>query len=129
MYPASFDNQNILSVAATQGLSLRLAYFSNFGALTVDLAAPGHNIESSFNPLYNTQPRRFYRKLSGTSMAAPHVTGAVALLYSAFPKLSWQQVIDVLLSTTIDSKYLKGKVMTGGSLDIEAALKKASKLF
>ncbi len=76
-YPASYDLDNIISVAATDNRDV-LAGFSNFGGSTVDIGAPGVNIASSYwDP---TTPTDDYWWVSGTSMAAPHVAGVVALL-------------------------------------------------
>lgn len=73
-YPASYNLQNIISVAATD-FNDNYASFSNFGN-SVDIAAPGVNIASTYK-------NNGYVWMSGTSMAAPHVTGAAALALSA----------------------------------------------
>ncbi|HZE11504.1 MAG TPA: S8 family serine peptidase, partial [Burkholderiales bacterium] len=89
-YPCSFDLPNILCVAATRDLN-DLAFFSNFGSSTVHLAAPGMNILS-------TTPGNTYTTLSGTSMASPHVAGAVALVKSQDPARDWRTIKNLILA-------------------------------
>src|SRR5262249_49577468 len=91
MYPASFDSPNIISVAATDHND-RYAPFTNWGASSVDLAAPGELV-------WSTVPGNGYTWESGTSQATPHVTGAAALVWSAFPDLTAQEVKARLLSS------------------------------
>ena len=91
-YPASYDLPNIISVASTDDND-KLSYFSNYGANTVDLAAPGEGI-------YSTTPGGNYDTYSGTSMASPHVTGAAALIMAKDPSLTAPQVKDTLLEKT-----------------------------
>lgn len=70
-YPAAFNSPNILSVTAINNRGEH-AYFSNYGTVNTDIAAPGVAI-------YSTTPENSYGYLDGTSMAAPHVTGVAAL--------------------------------------------------
>ncbi|MBI4664613.1 MAG: S8 family serine peptidase [Verrucomicrobia bacterium] len=115
-YPAAFNLDNIVSVAATTRTDA-LASFSNFGATTVDLAAPGAPIYSTFNTSDSA-----YTYISGTSMSAPHVTGAMALLMAQHPAESYRQIIDRVLATTDPLPSLAGKCVTGGRLNLERAL-------
>lgn len=114
-YPAAYPLPNIIAVAATDSNDL-LADFSNYGASSVDLAAPGVDI-------YSTLPDQDYGLNSGTSMAAPHVTGAVALLKSYAPGLSTAQIKSVLMRASDKQASLRGKVGSGGRLNVYQALK------
>jgi subtilisin family serine protease len=113
-YPASHPGTSVISVAATDR-SNRLATFSNYGATSVDLAAPGAAILS-------TTPNNSYASYSGTSMATPHVTGTVALLAAANPQATAAQIRTAILSSTTPVAGLAGKVATGGLLNAAAAL-------
>jgi len=115
-YPASFDSDNIISVAATDEQD-KLTYFSNFGKKTVHLAAPGSKI-------YSTIPNNKYRTASGTSMACPHVAGAAALVWSYHPKWTYKKVKEVLLSSVDELPSLKDKTVTGGRLNVFKAINK-----
>jgi subtilisin family serine protease/outer membrane protein assembly factor BamB len=115
-YPGSYDLDNIVTVAATTR-SDTLAPFSNYGSGIVDLAAPGEEILSTYNGSDVS-----YRTLNGTSMAAPHVTGAVALLRTRFPNDTARQVINRLLRSVTPLPALSGKVQTGGRLNLANAL-------
>jgi subtilisin family serine protease/subtilisin-like proprotein convertase family protein len=113
-FPSSFKLNNMVSVAATDDQG-RLASFSNYGAGTVALAAPGLNILS-------TLPNGQYGYLSGTSMAAPFVSGALALVWGEHPGWTYRQVIDQVLKTVRPLASLDGKTITGGQLDLGAAV-------
>ena len=108
-YPASYNLPNIVSVAATDSAD-KLAYFSNYGKKSVDLAAPGVYITS-------TIPGNNYAAYSGTSMATPHVSGAAALLVSKKPAATTEQIKAALLSGVDRISSLNGKMVTGGRLN------------
>jgi serine protease len=112
-YPANYAGDNVVSVAATDRYD-QLAYFSNYGRTTVDIAAPGQSI-------FSTLPNGRYGTYSGTSMATPHVAGALALVWDAHPDWTYRQVIEALLNTADRVPSLSGKVATG-RLDLGAAI-------
>jgi subtilisin family serine protease len=113
-YPSNFNNPNIVSVAATDDRDI-LASFSNFGATTVDLAAPGVNILS-------TLPGNRYGSYSGTSMATPHVTGVAALIKSNSSSLDDAQIKDKILRMVDKKGNLQGTSVTGGRLNAPGAV-------
>ncbi len=113
-FPPSFKLDNMVIVAATDRNN-QLASFSNYGAGTVQLAAPGVNTLS-------TTPNGQYQYYTGTSMATPHVTGVLALLKSLHPDWTYRQLINRVLQTVEPIAGLKGKLGTGGLLDATAAL-------
>src|SRR5262249_42405626 len=108
-YPSSFDLPNVISVAATDNNDQR-AWFSNYGAQSVDLGAPGVGI-------YSTWPGAAYQVLDGTSMATPHVSGTAALIDAAFPSATAVGTKALLLRTVDPVTSLSGKTTTGGRLD------------
>ena len=114
--PASYsvDYPNLISVAATD-INGNLAGWSDYGVASVQFAAPGVNVYG----LYNSGS---YGTDSGTSMAAPLVTGTVALVEAAHPTWSMSQVIDAVLDTTTPDPHLVGKVTTGGIVNAAAAV-------
>jgi len=113
-YPSSYEVTNVISVAATDR-SDELAGFSNFGQTSVDLAAPGVEI-------YSTLPGDKYGNSSGTSMASPHVAGALALLKAAEPTIGGSALKSRLLSSVDSVDSLNGKVQTGGRLNVRKLL-------
>lgn len=117
-YPASYPNANVIAVAAIDK-SGKLASWSNFGSISVDLGAPGVSIWSS---VPNKKSQSSYGSYSGTSMATPHVTGAAALYAAAHPGTTAAAIKGVILSTTVPTGSLGGKTATGGRLNISAAL-------
>ena len=100
----------VIAVASLTA-SGRLSSFSNFGATTVDLAAPGSSI-------YSTLPGGTYGSYSGTSMATPHVTGAAALYAALHPTASAAQIQQALLASAAPTTSLTSVTASGGRLDI-----------
>ncbi|WP_373840010.1 S8 family serine peptidase [Methanospirillum sp.] len=113
-YPAAFTSSNILSVAATD-YNDKLASFSNYGASSVDLAAPGVSI-------YSTAKSGSYQYLSGTSMATPHVSGVAALLKTQNPSMSASQIRNRIFNSVDAVSALAGRVASGGRLNAVKAL-------
>src|SRR5262249_41444912 len=118
MYPAAFDLPNVISVAATDRND-EYAWFTNYGATSIDLAAPGVDILS-------TLPGNSSGVGSGTSMATPPVSGAAALVWSRFPSLTPLQVKDRLLSSVDDISGIPAnstrRTLTNGRLNAQGAL-------
>jgi subtilisin family serine protease len=108
-YPSSYNSPYIIAVAATDHND-NLASFSNYGATTVDIAAPGVNILS-------TLPGNSYGLLSGTSMATPHVSGVVALAMGRYPGVPNLQIKTLLLNAADVKASLNGKVLTNGRMN------------
>jgi cysteine-rich repeat protein len=109
-YPASFEDANVLSVAAT-GSNDGKPGWSNYGATTVDLGAPGRGI-------LNTTPGGGYGNNSGTSMATPHAAGAATLLWSHDPSRTFEEVKAAILGAVDPVSSMDGRTVTGGRLNI-----------
>jgi subtilisin family serine protease len=119
-YPSSYALPNIISVAATDNLD-QLAGFSNYGATSVDIGAPGVDVASTYwDP---TTAEDDYWWNSGTSMAAPHVTGVVALLKEQNADLSPAQLVDRVLRSARPVAALVGLTVTGGVLNADNAVR------
>jgi len=104
-YPGSFHLPNMLTVAAVDS-SGALASFSNYGPNSVDLAAPGVGILSTYPGGYAT--------MSGTSMATPFVTGVVSLAAALYPNDTAQQLVSLVKANVAPLASLQGKTVTGG---------------
>ena len=111
-YPSNYDSPNVIAVAAITSTG-SLSSFSNFGATTVDLGAPGQGI-------WSTTAFNIYESYSGTSMATPHVTGAAALYKAKYPGATAAQIKDAILSAaqSTPTASLAGKTLTGGRLNV-----------
>jgi serine protease len=118
-YPACYDIPNVMSVANTTNTD-GLNTGSNYGLTSVDLAAPGTNILSTYKG--NTA----YTTMTGTSMAGPCVAGAAALLLSVNNTLTFQQLKDYLVNNVDLIPALSGKCVSGGRLNIYKALSQVS---
>ncbi|GAB4024385.1 MAG: hypothetical protein Fur0010_27680 [Bdellovibrio sp.] len=113
-YPANYKVDNIISVGAMDGAGKK-ASFSNYGKKTVHVFAPGKNIIS-------TVKNGGYQKMSGTSMACPHVSGIVGLLLSQEPNLSPKEVRDRVMSSAVRTSNLD-KYTASGRADAYMLLK------
>jgi thermitase len=124
-YPASYDHDIIVSVAALNAQN-QLGPFSNWGKTSVDLGAPGVKI-------FSTVPSQKYQDTvldflgmkvtwDGTSMATPHVAGALALYWSAHPEKSWREVKEALMQSVVPVADLGPKTVSGGKLNVEKLL-------
>lgn len=113
-YPAAYDLENIISVA-NLNYDGTLHSSSNYGSASVDIAAPGSYILS-------TTPEDGYSYMTGTSMAAPMVTAAAAMLYSHYADVTLADVKEVLLASAGPLDTLNGSVLTGGMLNLGAAM-------
>jgi subtilisin family serine protease len=112
-YPANYVSPNVVAVAATDNQD-NLATFSNVGAQSVHLGAPGVKILS-------TVPGGGYTMFSGTSMATPHVSGTAALLLSRCP-VNTATLKSLILSTVDQIPSLAGMTLTGGRLNAARAI-------
>jgi subtilisin family serine protease len=121
-YPASYNLSNIISVAATDHKDQK-GSFSNYGAVSVDLGAPGVNILSTvpvgFCSLCSTTG---YLSLNGTSMATPHVAGAAALLWTQKPLLTHGEVKQKIMASGDSLPSLAGITASGRRLNLSNLL-------
>ncbi|HMS09257.1 MAG TPA: S8 family serine peptidase, partial [Pyrinomonadaceae bacterium] len=115
-YPSNYDLPNVISVAALDRND-SLSSFSNYGAKTVHVAAPGRDIVS-------TWLKESFREASGTSMATPHVSGIAALMIAADPEITVENLRKRLLAATDKIDSLSGKVVSGGRINAAKALAK-----
>jgi thermitase len=113
-YPSAYKVDNVLSIGAMAG-SGKKSGFSDYGATTVHVFAPGSGIMSTYKG-------GGYKKLSGTSMAAPLASGVVGLLLAQEPELTPKEVIDRVVATAAKTTALDGKAIANGRIDAYRAL-------
>lgn len=130
LYPAAINLPNIISVAATDQNDMR-ASFSNYGPDSVHVAAPGvyilstvpvTGVSSSFTSFCTGSAVAGYDFCSGTSMAAPLVSGLAGLLYSYYPDFTSMQVRDTILRYVDVLPSLQGWIHSGGRINAFKAL-------
>src|SRR5688572_11299809 len=118
-YPSNYVCQStsgdcVIAVAAITSAGAKSG-FSNYGATTVDLGAPG-------SAIYSTVPGKAgasgYASYSGTSMATPHVTGAAALYASTHPNATAADIKEAILDSAIATSSMSGRTVTGGRLNV-----------
>jgi subtilisin family serine protease len=119
-YPSALPHDNIIAVAAKDSNPAHvLAPYSNYGINSVDVAAPGGNSpENLLTSCYLDNPLGIlFTGMVGTSMAAPNVSGVVALMLSLNPYLNSAQVKEILLTTGRESSDLAKLIRSGRYLD------------
>ena len=117
-YPATYDVPNVVAVASTDHND-NISSFSNYGATTVDLGAPGTSILS-------TVIGNSYAYFNGTSMATPHVSGAAALFLSVNDQLTVAEIKTLLMDYGDPVSALVGKTVTGKRLNVYNSLNQVS---
>ncbi|MFK8114027.1 MAG: S8 family serine peptidase [Rubripirellula sp.] len=113
-YPASYDVDNVVAVAAVDSRD-RLARFSNFGSDTVDVAAPGVGVIS-------TSPGGVFESANGTSMATAHVSGTAALIFAELPGATAGEVRRAILETTDPLAIADRSRVARGRINADAAI-------
>ena len=132
VYPASFDQENVLSVASVDRYN-HITSYSNFGTASVHVAAPGGDdysgglmslgIPNCYGPCPDSAQQ--YVAMSGTSMATPVVAGIAALVKSAATKLNYKQIKQIIMRSGIDEPSLVDKVQSGKVVNAAAATREA----
>ena len=113
-YPASYGLTNIITVGAHDD-GLNIIPSSNYGKNSVDIAAPGHRIRSAI-------PNNGAGYMTGTSQATAFVTGVAAMIKSKYPKMKFDQIKNIILSSSLKVKNFEGKILGAGKLDAGRAI-------
>jgi subtilisin family serine protease len=121
VYPACYPMDNIISVLYTTRND-QLGTVSGYGPTNVDLGAPGDQITSTAYDADNSYFHSTFFGFMGTSLAAPLVAGACALVTARYPGENYQQIIARVLKATDPLPSLAGKCVTGGRLNLWKAL-------
>jgi subtilisin family serine protease len=116
-YPSNYNAPNVIAVGALTKTG-GVASFSNYGATTVDLFAPGTEIISSVPARSGKNVISAYASYGGTSMATPHVSGAAALYASTHPGARGADIKAAILGSVTPTPSLAGKCVTGGRLNV-----------
>ena len=116
-YPAEYPNANVLTVAALTSTGA-IASYSNYGATTIDIGAPGSGIYSTVPANSKGKVVSSYASYSGTSMATPHVSGAAALYAAYHPGSSAAAIKSAILGSAVPTASFAGKTVTGGRLNV-----------
>jgi len=116
-YPASYGLSNIITVGAHDD-GLNIIPSSNYGRKSVDIAAPGYRIRS-------TIPGNGAGYMTGTSQATAFVTGVVALIKAKHPKMQYDHIKNIILSSSLKVRSFEGKILGSGKLDAGRALELA----
>ncbi|MBX3358035.1 MAG: S8 family serine peptidase [Phycisphaeraceae bacterium] len=114
-FPASYDNEYIISVAATDNID-GLADFSNYGLTTVDVGAPGVRV-------LTTAINGGYQFIDGTSFSAPYTAGVIALMKSVSPFADKTRLRNALYASVDQISSLAGKTVTGGRINANEAVR------
>lgn len=113
-YPASYGLSNIITVGAHDD-ALNIIASSNYGKNSVDIAAPGFRIRSAI-------PGNGAGYMTGTSQATAFVSGVAALIKSKYPNMKFDQIKNIILSSSMKVKNFEGKILGAGKLDASRAL-------
>jgi len=116
-YPAEYPNANLIAVASITSTGA-ISSFSNFGATTIDIGAPGSGIYSTVPARARGKIISSYASYSGTSMATPHVSGAAALYAAYHAGSSAATIKSAILSSAVPTASLSGKVVSNGRLNV-----------
>jgi subtilisin family serine protease len=116
-YPASYGLSNIITVGAHDD-GLNIIPSSNWGKNSVDIAAPGHRIRSSI-------PSNGAGYMTGTSQATAFVSGVAALIKAKHPSMKFDQIKNIILSSSLKVKNFEGKILGAGKLDAARAIELA----